>query len=268
MLPVNILEPIINASQISADRFLKVAGYDKTLECTILSRDNTHPEIYYVSTTGFSSLMVYAQKNAATYAIGSTVLVNVPEGNFDNEKTIIGEVVDKNAQFRIKDPEDDFLLLQTDDWQIDYKDNLIIEDQIYPPCSGPTGGEETITAIKRTNVVLVKFTIERNLSYITKNFYQILDSNKKFIIFEITYKNLTNSSETYSKLYYWPLSYYFGNIDMPNNEQDPSNGIKKEFSILYSVPDGCYISNVSIKQSSLEVYIKNIDTGKSKITYI
>ena len=69
--------------------------------------------------------MVYAQKNAPTYTKNSTVLVNVPEGNFDREKTIIGEVIDKNSKYNLNIASNNFVSLP-DDSSSDWKTNQIL----------------------------------------------------------------------------------------------------------------------------------------------
>lgn len=69
--------------------------YDITKDCTVVSVKNKLNHEYLVS-DGSSTFIAYAAENAS-YALGDVVLVNIPKGDYNAQKTILNRVITEDS---------------------------------------------------------------------------------------------------------------------------------------------------------------------------
>ena len=89
-------------------------SYDQTIECKIVDNERRKEGIYTVSYEG-AEFIAYAQDGSKAFYKNDIVFVQVPQGNFDNQKFILGRRSDEtiaNQVFNFKMPFDDFIELR------------------------------------------------------------------------------------------------------------------------------------------------------------
>lgn len=89
-------------------------SYDQTIECKIVDNERRKEGIYTVSYEG-AEFVAYAQDGSKAFYKNDIVFVQVPQGNFDNQKFILGRRSDEtiaNQVFNFKMPFDDFIELR------------------------------------------------------------------------------------------------------------------------------------------------------------
>lgn len=98
----NIIEAI---ATIAKDAVSK-AGYDKTIKAQIISTDSADTGTYSCKYGGTTFIAV-GTENA--YKVNDTVMVSIPENNWDNPKVILNKLYSKEIEFKSLDPFSDFL---------------------------------------------------------------------------------------------------------------------------------------------------------------
>lgn len=84
-------ENLCQAMEIIAENAVKKAGYDKTIQATIVSCEDKTIGCYKVQYQD-SIFYAYAADAKVSYTKGSLVYILVPNSNFSNNKTILGSV--------------------------------------------------------------------------------------------------------------------------------------------------------------------------------
>ena len=89
----DFLENLFESIDLIVTNKLGDLSYDKTEQCTIIEVKGNKE--YYVS-NGAAKYVAYAQKDAE-YKEGDSVYVTIPQGNYDNQKLIIGKHNNSNS---------------------------------------------------------------------------------------------------------------------------------------------------------------------------
>lgn len=87
----DIVEPILEAAKIVAEKLISEVRFDQTVKATIVNDSNAYRGEYLVS-TGNATFTAYCADDK--YKKNDAVLVTVPEGDYKNQKVIIGKQVD------------------------------------------------------------------------------------------------------------------------------------------------------------------------------
>ena len=87
MADKDLLENLFESVDLLISSRLKGLNYDKTELCTIEEVKGNNE--YYVS-NGAAKYIAYAQGDA-TYRQGASVYVTVPQGDYNNQKLIVGK---------------------------------------------------------------------------------------------------------------------------------------------------------------------------------
>lgn len=85
----NLSNTILDAIEIMADQKVSAAGYDRTIQATIVSQMNAAKGEYIIRYQG-NKFYAYSTDLEKTYRKGATVFVLVPENDFSKHKTILG----------------------------------------------------------------------------------------------------------------------------------------------------------------------------------
>lgn len=116
MSTTNIADSICESIEIITQGILEGIKYDQTIECTIIDVSKANQGIYRVS-NGSTSFIAYSTEK---YSEGASVYVTIPNGDYNNEKLIIGKKVsNENEPFHYTAPFDKLL---------DISGNLILEN--------------------------------------------------------------------------------------------------------------------------------------------
>lgn len=105
-----IVQSMLSSVDVVINGRLKELAFDKTIEGTIIEPAKEHPCAYRVQYQD-SVLVAYA-KETDTFYKGDTVLLHIPQGNFDNQKTILGKKTNDDSPtgvYNFKLPFDDFI---------------------------------------------------------------------------------------------------------------------------------------------------------------
>lgn len=92
-MTVDIAETLLQAMQMVANKSLEAIKFDVTIEATIEDASLASQGKYLVST---GATKFYAYSTDSNYREKDTVMVTVPEGNYDNQKIILCKKVEKN----------------------------------------------------------------------------------------------------------------------------------------------------------------------------
>lgn len=84
-------ETFCQAMQLIAENAVKNAGYDKTIQATIISCEDKTTGCYKVQYQD-NIFLAYSADTKVKYTKGNLVYVLIPNSNFDNNKTILGSV--------------------------------------------------------------------------------------------------------------------------------------------------------------------------------
>lgn len=102
-----ITENVLTAMETIAKSVVDGVAYDKTITCTIVD-DSTREQGKYIVTDGSSKFPAYSENK--TYRNNTIVYVQVPNGDFTNQKLIIGKKTNDNTEpFAYTTPFDTFL---------------------------------------------------------------------------------------------------------------------------------------------------------------
>lgn len=88
-------QKILEAMDIIAQSKINSISFDKTITCTI-TNDEKRKEGEYEVSNGISKFKAYSQDNS--YRKDDVVYVTIPEGNYDNQKMIIGKKTDEDIK--------------------------------------------------------------------------------------------------------------------------------------------------------------------------
>lgn len=124
------LTPFVESMQTTAERFIQIAQFDKTVEGTIISKDNEDSHHYFVSISGCPRLSVYTLENDNTYYTkGDSVYISLPNGDYSGDsKYIIGKVNKVDYEATILLNIEDIIAVQNNlSKNVDKIDTLIIE---------------------------------------------------------------------------------------------------------------------------------------------
>lgn len=216
--------------RVTAERFIQIAQFDKTINAQIIEIDNNDDTLFYVSTTGCSRLPVHKVINDNTiYVPGDNVYVNIPGGDFSSpDKIIIGKISSYNYKASIKAPSD-YLVDASKTYQTienfpntECYSTIIVEFvPIIQSIEGAIGVKEVIFPYTLT------FTdqegIEKQIKglWSTRNLYgNIFNSfipNKQYIIIKglSNYRNITFKWELEDMDYYSMTPLTFGGKEIP-----------------------------------------------------
>lgn len=87
----DVAEQIFEAVQVLIDKQIKSVKFDETIRATVTDVTNANTGEYLV-TTGNATFKAYSTETR--YRENEAVLVTIPQGNYDNQKMIIGKQVD------------------------------------------------------------------------------------------------------------------------------------------------------------------------------
>ena len=91
---LDIAEVICESVNILIDEKIKGIQFDRTINCTIINDEQAKDGLYRVSD---GSTKFYAYSASTTYKKDDAVYVTVPNGDFNNQKIIIGKQVTNNT---------------------------------------------------------------------------------------------------------------------------------------------------------------------------
>ena len=90
----DLTENLFEAINIVTEKKLKAVKFDETISATIVDASKAEKGEYIVS-TGSAKFTAYGTETK--YREKDTVMVTIPQGNYDNQKIIIGKQVDDNT---------------------------------------------------------------------------------------------------------------------------------------------------------------------------
>ena len=93
-----IEDSICDAIDILVKQAISSAGFDKTIQATIISCSEPSTGEYLVKYQD-SKFYAYASNPDISYNTGALVYLLVPEGDFSNHKTILGAVKNLGANY-------------------------------------------------------------------------------------------------------------------------------------------------------------------------
>lgn len=114
MAQIDFGETICEAVNIIVEEKIKGIQFDKTINCTIIDAEQAKDGLYRVTD---GSTKFYAYSASTDYKKNDAVYVTVPNGDFNNQKIIIGKQVTKNTS--------PFLFTTPFDTMVDVSTNLI-----------------------------------------------------------------------------------------------------------------------------------------------
>lgn len=88
----DIVEPVLEAAEIIAKKLISEVRFDQTVKATIVNDSNASRGEYLVS-TGNATFTAYCADDK--YKKDDAVLVTIPEGDYKNQKIIVGKQVDE-----------------------------------------------------------------------------------------------------------------------------------------------------------------------------
>ena len=91
-------ETFCQAMQLIAENAVKNAGYDKTIQATIISCEDKTTGCYKVQYQD-NIFLAYSADTKVKYTKGNLVYVLIPNSNFDNNKTILGSVTKMGSDY-------------------------------------------------------------------------------------------------------------------------------------------------------------------------
>lgn len=91
-------ETLCQAMQLIAENAVKNAGYDKTIQATIISCEDKTTGCYKVQYQD-NIFLAYSADTKVKYTKGNLVYILIPNSNFDNNKTILGSVTKMGSDY-------------------------------------------------------------------------------------------------------------------------------------------------------------------------
>lgn len=100
----SVQQKLLEAMEIMSTQSLKEVSFDKTILCTVENNDDKKDGKYKVS-DGTTTYTAYS--SVTNYNVGTAVYVTIPEGNYNNQKIIIGKkTATDNSPYVIEQPFD------------------------------------------------------------------------------------------------------------------------------------------------------------------
>ena len=91
----DLSEALFQATEILIDKKLESVHFDETIKATIVDDSKADSGIYTVDA---GNVRYQASSSGAKYKAKDVVMVTIPQGNYDNQKIIIGKYVEKDDQ--------------------------------------------------------------------------------------------------------------------------------------------------------------------------
>lgn len=91
-------ETFCQAMQLIAENAVRNAGYDKTIQATIISCEDKTTGCYKVQYQD-NIFLAYSADTKVKYTKGNLVYILIPNSNFDNNKTILGSVTKMGSDY-------------------------------------------------------------------------------------------------------------------------------------------------------------------------
>lgn len=91
-------ETLCQAMQLIAENAVKNAGYDRTIQATIISCEDKTTGCYKVQYQD-NIFLAYSADTKVKYTKGNLVYILIPNSNFDNNKTILGSVTKMGSDY-------------------------------------------------------------------------------------------------------------------------------------------------------------------------
>lgn len=91
-------ETFCQAMQLIAENAVKNAGYDKTIQATIISCEDKTTGCYKIQYQD-NIFLAYSADTKVKYTKGNLVYILIPNSNFDNNKTILGSVTKMGSDY-------------------------------------------------------------------------------------------------------------------------------------------------------------------------
>lgn len=180
----NLSENIFRAMDTIVTERLKSLEFDKTVSCTIVETYSDDKTKYFV-TDGSSKFYAYAL-DGNTYKEKQSVLVTIPNGNYENQKTIIGKVDDKMNKLSYIRAKDKF---------------LSVTDNLYPSTQGEKIPNYTTHLLVSFGVKNKKIT-ETKFQYVSKVEILLKDLKDKVYIAEFNSDDFFGNPENFMDSYF------------------------------------------------------------------
>lgn len=109
-MSVNLSETICQATEIIAENLIRQISFDKTISCKIIDDSQKDKGKYLVES---ESAQFYAYASGSQkYSKGNNVYVSIPQGNWDEQKFIVGKKTsDNEAPVNYVDPYDSYIAI-------------------------------------------------------------------------------------------------------------------------------------------------------------
>lgn len=121
------IDELLQAIDSIATHRVDSAGYDKTISCTILNNDDAKEGKYIVS-DGSSKFVAHYGDKENVLETGTSVNVLIPKNDYNNEKTILGTVVNgKSSKFNYVSPLEKYFKMEQV-FNIDKEFSLLAND--------------------------------------------------------------------------------------------------------------------------------------------
>lgn len=172
-----MMENLLTAIDIIAEKKVESLPYDKTLTCTIVSAAKAARGEYSV-TDGTTTFLAYSDNT--TYKNGTRVYVTVPNGDFNNRKLIKGKYVSgENEAYNYVSPLDNFLDITGNIYGYNGSD-VAVTDKTGLIANHPTNIDVLLWSIGRNNVTPQLGAHENKLTELDLNQYTRLGIGASF----------------------------------------------------------------------------------------
>jgi len=134
-MPKDYAENFLEAMDLIVQKRLENLKYDKTILCEVIEVLDDEQRVYRVS-DGSNTFIAYAISSQFVFEEGDSVYVNVPNGDYNQQKYILGrEVTDKSKDYTYLNPMEQFFdmtgnLLESEDTELIDEDGQKIPGSI------------------------------------------------------------------------------------------------------------------------------------------
>ena len=143
---MDVSETLFQAVDILIDKKIEAVKFDKTIEATVENANNANNGQYTVS-SGAAKFIAYSYDTQ--YKENDVVLVTIPQGNFDNQKIIIGKKVSEmNESMGYQSPFQNF---------INISNNLITTQTFFTPMQANSHNADYTWPIEETNFTVLNY---------------------------------------------------------------------------------------------------------------
>lgn len=190
MTQETFLTAFVEGVQTTAERYIQISQFDKTIEATVIEKKSGSDNIYYVSSYGCNRFMVSTLSSDNTlYHSGDQVYVSLPNGDYNGtNKYIIGKI-DKVTPRSVVRQKDDYLV------------------QNYLTYTGDLSNK------KQRQMIIMEFDAYVDLSNVQiPNSKKVIAIKENFITFELYGKDFEDRSKYITKKIIWSTNSLYGNI--------------------------------------------------------